>query len=79
MGQPTQNLIGERVKKARAQAKPPLTQDELSKKLHKLGVSIDRAGVAKIETGIRGVLDYELVALAKALDVKVSWLLGLKE
>lgn len=79
MGQTTQNLVGERVKEARAAANPPLTQEALSKKLSKLGVSIDRAGVAKIETGIRGVLDFELVALAKALCVKVTWLLGIKE
>ena len=79
MGQSSQNLVGERVKEARAAAKTPLTQEELSKKLSKLGVSIDRAGVAKIETGIRGVLDFELVALAKALGVTVTWLLGLKE
>ena len=79
MGQSSQNLVGERVKEARAVAKPPLTQNELSKKLSKLGVSIDRAGVAKIETGIRGVLDFELVALAKALGVNVTWLLGAKE
>lgn len=79
MAQTSQNLVGERVKEARAVAKPPLTQDGLSKKLSKLGVSIDRAGVAKIETGIRGVLDFELVALAKALGVKATWLLNLKE
>lgn len=78
MGQTSQNLVGERVKAARAKASPPLTQEELSKRLSKLGISIDRAGVAKIETGIRGVLDFELVGLAKALDVKVTWLLGLK-
>ena len=79
MGQSAQNLIGDRVKAARAAANPPLTQEQLSKKLGKLGVSIDRAGVAKIETGIRGVLDFELVALAKALRVTVTWLLGAKE
>ena len=79
MGQTTQNLVASRVKEARAAANPPLTQDALSKKLSKLGVSIDRAGVAKIETGIRGVLDFELVALAKALRVKVTWLLYMKE
>ena len=67
------------MKEARGKAQPPITQDELSKKLTKLGASIDRAGVAKIETGIRGVLDFELVALAKALEVKVTWLLGAKE
>jgi len=79
MGQSAQNLVGERVKEARAVIEPPLTQEGLSKRLAKLGVSIDRAGVAKIETGIRGVLDFELVALAKALGVKVTWLLGVKE
>jgi hypothetical protein len=79
MGQVGQNLVGDRVKEARSKAQPPITQDELSKRLSKLGVSIDRAGVAKIETGIRGVLDFELVALAKALEVKVTWLLGVKE
>lgn len=77
MAQVSQNLVGERVKEARTKAE--FTQDELSKKLAKLGVSIDRAGVAKIETGIRGVLDVELVALAKALGVRVTWLLNLKE
>ena len=79
MAQTSQNLVGERVKEARAAAHPSLTQEQLSKKLSKLGVSIDRAGVAKIETGIRGVLDFELVALAKALGVKATWLLNLKE
>jgi transcriptional regulator with XRE-family HTH domain len=77
MAQVSQNLVGERLKLARGKAK--LTQDELSRRLAKHGVSIDRAGVAKIETGIRGVLDFELVALAKVLGVKVTWLLGVKE
>lgn len=67
------------MKKARRDAQPPFTQERLSKQLVKLGVSIDRAGIAKIETGIRGVLDFELVALAKALNVKVTWLLGVEE
>jgi transcriptional regulator with XRE-family HTH domain len=77
MGQVGQNLVGQRVKEARAAAH--LTQEKLSQKLAKLGVLIDRSGVAKIETGIRGVLDFELVALAKALGVNTSWLLGVKE
>jgi hypothetical protein len=79
MGQSFQNLVGERVKQARGATNPALTQIGLSRKLSKLGVNIDRAGVAKIETGIRGVLDFELIALAKALNVKVTWLLGVEE
>ena len=77
MGHPRQNLVGERVKQARHTAQPPFTQEALSKELAKLGVPIDRAGIAKIETGIRGVLDFELLALSKALGVTVNWLLGL--
>ena len=79
MGQANQNIVGKRVKEARAKAQPRITQEELSKRLSKLGVSIDRAGIAKIEGGLRGVLDYEVVALAKALAASTTWLLGEKE
>jgi HTH-type transcriptional regulator, cell division transcriptional repressor len=71
-----QNLVGFRVKQARLSSKPAVTQEELSRRLSKLGVRIDRAGVAKVEAGIRGVLDFEVVALAKALEVTTAWLLG---
>jgi transcriptional regulator with XRE-family HTH domain len=37
---------------------------------------MDRAAVAKIENNLRRVLDFELKAIAKALDVEVDWLLG---
>ena len=67
------------MRKARREHRPPLTQAELSKRLSKLGVSVGRAGIAKIETGIRGVLDYEVLALAKALSKRTSWLLSSME
>ena len=76
MGQVRQNIVGQRLKQARSASLPPLTQEEISRRLAKQGVSIDRAGIAKIEMGIRGVLDYEVVAIAKALGVEVLWLLG---
>jgi transcriptional regulator with XRE-family HTH domain len=70
------NIVGARVKEARTRGKEPLTQDQLSGKLALLGVTIDRAGISKIETLQRSVLDYEVKALAKALGVTVEWLLG---
>lgn len=76
MVQESMNIVGVRVKEARLRRKPPLTQDELSGQLAKLGVSIDRAGISKIEIGARCVLDYEVKALAKALGVSSEWLLG---
>jgi hypothetical protein len=73
---PRRNISGKRIAAARALCTPPLTQDELSGKAARLGVQLDRAAIAKIENNLRGVLDYELKALAKALGVQVGWLLG---
>jgi transcriptional regulator with XRE-family HTH domain len=58
---------------------PKITQDQLSGRLANLGVSLDRAAVAKIEIGLRSVFDFELPALANALKVDVRWLLGLQK
>jgi transcriptional regulator with XRE-family HTH domain len=44
--------------------------------LARLGIQLDRAAIAKIETNRRSILDYELQALAELLDVDVNWLLG---
>ena len=76
MSQVRQNIVGQRVKQARLRSIPVITQQELSNRLYRLGVSIDRSGVAKIEAGLRGVLDFEVIALAKVLRVTSSWLLG---
>jgi transcriptional regulator with XRE-family HTH domain len=70
------NIVGLRVASARASYQPALTQDALSGRLAKVGLSLDRAAVAKIETGRRYVLDYELKALAQVLGVRTDWLLG---
>ena len=70
------NIAGQRIALARAAHRPPLTQDELSGRMATLGVSIDRASIAKIETDRRYVLDYELRGFAQVLGVKTDWLLG---
>jgi transcriptional regulator with XRE-family HTH domain len=70
------NISGKRIGEARRIAKPPLTQDDLSARLTLIGVQLDRAAVAKIENNLRRVLDFELKAIAKVLEVGVDWLLG---
>ena len=70
------NIVGARVRQARKEFQGGLTQDQLSGKLAALDVQLDRAGIAKVELGIRHVVDYEVVALARALKVDVKWLLG---
>ncbi len=70
------NLVGARVRKARYQLEPKVSQDDLSGRLARLGVTIDRTGVSKIESYERYVMDYEAAALAKALKVTIAWLYG---
>jgi hypothetical protein len=72
---PNKNVIGERLAKARHQAGREITQLDLAVKVTAMGVKIDRAGIAKIEVGLRHVLDYEVVALSKVLAVDIQWLL----
>lgn len=77
MKRPTgKNIVGKRIAEARLSCKPALTQDALSGRLARLGISLDRAAIAKIENNLRHVRDFELRAFADALGVTVSWLLG---
>jgi DNA-binding XRE family transcriptional regulator len=62
---PTQNLIGERVRKLRETRN--LTQDQLAGACQRLGWDVSRVTVTKIETGVRAVNDGEIVMLAAAL------------
>jgi len=70
------NIVGSRVQQARKAGRPPITQNDLVARLQVLGMIIDQSGLSKIESGIRPVLDKEVIALAKALHVSVTWLMG---
>lgn len=63
------NISGRRIAEARKRCRPPLTQAALSDRLARLGVRLDRAAIAKIETGLRGVQDFEVVAIARVLKL----------
>ncbi|HBJ85794.1 MAG: helix-turn-helix transcriptional regulator [Prosthecobacter sp.] len=71
----SKNIVGARVQAARLRTKPPMTQAQLAEALIKQGVSIDRAGISKIEIGQRSVYDFEVKALSKVLGVTLEWLL----
>lgn len=68
------NIVGERVRKARKSAKPPITQKDLVARLQLQNMNIDQSGLSKLENGQRPVSDIEVVAIAKALKVSVKWL-----
>lgn len=74
------NIVGNRVRESRTKAKPFITQEDLMARLQVLGLEyMDQAKVSRIESGSRPVYDYEIVPLAKALGVSITWLLSGQE
>jgi transcriptional regulator with XRE-family HTH domain len=69
------NISGPRIRQARLLSRPHLTQRQLANRVTSLGTQISRGSIAKIEIGIRYVYDFEILILAKALNVPVSRLL----
>jgi hypothetical protein len=70
------NIVGERVRLARAAMKPPISQDDLSGKLARRGIQITQTSLSKLENRQRAVLDYEVAAIADCLRVPIAWLFG---
>ena len=70
------NIVGSRVSQARKAVKTTITQADLVARLQLVDVMIDQPTLSKIESEQRPVTDIEVVALAKALKVSVTWLLG---
>ena len=68
------NIIGKKVRELRIQK--GLTQDQLAAKLEINEIKIDRIVISRIESGNRFVPDYELLEIAKALDVTPNHLLS---
>ena len=76
---PYRNIIGARLREARQNFKPPLTQDQLSGRLAAAGTQLDRVAITKIESGLRSAFDHEVRALSIVLNVDVRWLLGMPQ
>ena len=70
------NICGERVRLGRALQKPPMTQDDLARKIQFMGMDMTPLIISRIEKNQRHVCDAELRILAKALDVTMDWLCG---
>lgn len=61
------NLCAERVRLGRALQKPPMTQEELARKIQFMGMDMTPLIISRIEKNQRHVCDAELRMLAKAL------------
>jgi len=69
------NIVGHRMRIARAMKNPPMNQQELLAKLQTEGIDISQSTLSKIENGDRYVKDTELKAIAKVLNVSILWLM----
>ena len=70
------NICAERVRLGRALQKPPMTQDDLARKIQFMGMDITPLIIFRIEKNQRHVCDAELRIIAKALGVTMDWLCG---
>lgn len=61
---------------ARLAMRPCVSQEDLSGRLAAKGIQITQTSISKLENRQRYVMDYEALAIAKALRVSVSWLYG---
>lgn len=71
------NICGDKVHEARTRQR--ITQADLAARLQICGAIIERDSISRIEIGTRFVADYELMILAKCLNVSPLWLLGVDE
>ena len=70
------NVAGPMIKRLRTSNSPRMTQADLASALQLEGMSLDRAGVAKMEGGLRRISDVELVLIARIFGVAPCKLLS---
>jgi HTH-type transcriptional regulator, cell division transcriptional repressor len=64
------NIIGKRIKQIRLLK--GLTQEQLVARLNLQGIEIEQTMISKIEEQVRGIHDYEVQAIADALNVSIE-------
>ncbi|PQJ88842.1 helix-turn-helix domain-containing protein [Aliivibrio sifiae] len=64
------NIVGKQIRVIRKEKK--LTQEQLTARCNLEGFDISRGTLAKIESGVRQVIDIEIVLISKALSVDIS-------
>ena len=70
MASKQKNIVGPQVRRLRVAAE--LSQEALAGRLQVAGWDLSRAGLSKIEAGLRLVIDAEAVVLARVLGVALD-------
>lgn len=67
------NVIGKQIRAARLMQEPPVSQETLAARLAVEGIYIDRSALSKMESQLRFIRDYEIVAISECLNVPIAW------
>lgn len=67
---PSGNLVGAQIRRLRSEQ--GLSQPALAAKCQRLGWDVGRDIIARIESGVRLVTDFEMVFLARSLSVPIT-------
>lgn len=70
------NLTGGRIEQARRACRPAVSQMQLARMLARRKITLGQTAISRIEKRQRGVLDLELAAIAKCLQVSIASLFG---
>ena len=71
------NLCAYRVRLGLALQNPPMTQEDLARKINLMGEeNMTKLIISRIEQNQRHVCDAELRIISKALGVSMDWLVG---
>lgn len=71
------NICADRVRLGRALQKPPITQEELARRIQLSGFEdMTTLIISRIEKNQRHVCDAELRIIARTLGVSMEWLVG---
>jgi len=78
MAERFRNILGPNIRKWRKRA--GLSQDDLAARLQLAGLeNIDRVAVAKIESQIRSLFDYELLVIGTVLKISPEEMLAISD
>lgn len=69
----TPNVIGPRIRQARLEQDPSVSQEDLVARLAARGIYCDRSAISRMEVRQRFIRDYEIIAIADCLNRPVSW------
>jgi transcriptional regulator with XRE-family HTH domain len=69
------NEVGPKIRELRLAAKGNISQEDLAGRLAALGINMDRSAISRVENQERYLMDYELIAFARALKVPPDKLL----